>query len=371
MSDPPKMSDLPPVRPGMVVGILGGGQLGRMLSLAAAELGLSTHVYCPDAKSPAFAVAAARTIAPYDDEAALAAFAGAVDVVTYEFENVPLATVQFLAERIAVLPGARSLEIAQDRLFEKELMAGLAIPVASYAEVGKQADIYSALARTGRPAILKTRRLGYDGKGQALIRAGDDPVSAWRAVGETPAILESFVPFEREISVIAARSRDGTLRAFDIAGNVHEAGLLARTVVPAAVPQRLAVEAVATTGRIAEALGHVGVLAVEMFVVPGDGGPRLLVNEIAPRVHNSGHWTSDACLVSQFEQHIRAICGWPLGDPTRHSDVTMTNLIGEAAADWAAIAAEPAALLHLYGKTETRPGRKMGHVNRLSARSKD
>ncbi len=353
----------------MIVGILGGGQLGRMMALAAAELGLSCHVYCPDPKSPAFAVAAARTIAPYDDEAALAAFAAAVDVVTYEFENVPIATARFLAERVAVLPSPHSLEIAQDRFFEKDLMTRLGIPAAGFGEVAKQGDIYSALARTGRPAILKTRRLGYDGKGQALIRAGDDPVSAWRAIGEVPAILESFVAFEREISVIIARGREGALRAFDVAENIHSGGILAETRVPAALPSATAEAAIALAGRIAEALDHVGVLAVEMFVVPAESEKRLLVNEIAPRVHNSGHWTSDACISSQFEQHIRAICGWPLGDPCRHSDAVMTNLIGEGVATWPILAAEPGARLHIYGKSEMLPGRKMGHVTRLQPRA--
>ncbi len=364
------MNERPPIRPGMIVGILGGGQLGRMLALAAAEMGLSCHIYCPDPKSPAFAVAAARTVAPYDDESALAAFAGAVDVVTFEFENVPASTVTFLAERVAVFPGAPSLEIAQDRLLEKRLMEAIGVAVAPFAEVGKQADIYSAIARAGRPAILKTRRLGYDGKGQAVVRAGDDPVAAWRVVGETPAILEAYVAFEREISVILARGRDGDVRAYDIAENVHEGGILATTTVPAAVPPALAVEAVAVARRIAEALDHVGVLAVEMFVVADGSGHRLLVNEIAPRVHNSGHWTGDACLCSQFEQHIRAVAGWPLGDPSRHSDARMINLIGESVEEWPAIAAEPGARLHLYGKAEARPGRKMGHVNRIFPSSK-
>jgi 5-(carboxyamino)imidazole ribonucleotide synthase len=350
-----------PLTPGMIVGILGGGQLGRMLAMAAAELGLSCHVYCPDPKSPAFAVAAARTIAPYEDEAALAAFASAVDVVTYEFENVPVATARFLKERVPVFPDPHSLEIAQDRLAEKQLMTDLGIAVPPFAAVNTQTDIYSALGRIGRPAILKTRRFGYDGKGQALIRSGDDLVAAWRAIGEAPAILEAFVVFEREISVILARARDGTMRAYDIAENRHANGILAETTVPAQVTAETAAEAVAITEKIATALNHVGVLAVEMFATAGG----LLVNEIAPRVHNSGHWTSDACLSSQFEQHIRAISGWPLADADRHSDVTMTNLIGDDVAKWAEILAEPGARLHLYGKAEARPGRKMGHVNRI------
>ena len=349
----------------MVVGILGGGQLGRMLAVAAAEMGFTCHIYCPDQKSPAFAVAAARTIAPYDDEAALAAFAGSVDIVTFEFENIPLATLRSLAEKVPVLPEPRSLEATQDRLVEKQMIAGLGIAVSPFAEVASQSDIYSALARTGRPALLKTRRLGYDGKGQTLIRTGDDPVGAWRSIGEVPAVLEAFVPFEREISVVLARGRDGTMRAYDVVENVHVDGILATSTVPASIPTALAEEAIAIAGRVAEALDHVGVLAVEMFVST-DNRKRLLVNEIAPRVHNSGHWTTDGCLCSQFEQHLRAIAGWPLGGSERHDDVVMQNLIGDAVAEWPALAAEPGARVHLYGKAETRPGRKMGHVNRIS-----
>lgn len=351
--------------PPLVVGILGGGQLGRMLATAAAELGLSCHVFCPDPASPAFAVAAARTIAAYDDETALAAFARSVDVVTYEFENVPVATARFLAGLVPVLPGPLSLEVAQDRLAEKELMGKLGISVPAFAPVASQSDIYSALARTGRPAILKTRRMGYDGKGQIVIRSGDDLHTAWRAIGEVPAILEALVAFEREVSVILARGADGAMRAYDICENRHVAGILAETTIPANVSPALADEAVAIAEQIAENLGHVGVLAVEMFVVADGPAPRLLVNEIAPRVHNSGHWTSDACTVSQFEQHIRAVCGFPLGDTDRHCDVVMENLIGDDIARAPAILAEPGARLHLYGKTESRPGRKMGHVNRV------
>jgi 5-(carboxyamino)imidazole ribonucleotide synthase len=360
------MNDGPTGRSGMTIGILGGGQLGRMLSTAAAELGLSCHVYCPDPDSPAFAVAARHTRAAYDDEAALAAFAASVSVVTFEFENVPAATAHFLAERVPVYPNPHALEVAQDRLAEKRLMTELGIPVAPYTEVGALPGIYSAMAKAGRPAVLKTRRMGYDGKGQAIIRAGDDPVTAWRAIGEQPAILEAFVAFEREVSVVLARGRDGALRAYDIAENQHRAGILARSTVPADIPESVAAEAVAIGERIAVALDYVGVLAVEMFVLGPTARPRLLVNEIAPRVHNSGHRTQDGCQVSQFEQQIRAVAGWPLGDPRRHSNVTMTNLIGDDVLAWEAIAAEPAARIHLYGKTEIRPGRKMGHVNRIT-----
>ena len=362
--------DEPSVGPGMIVGILGGGQLGRMLAVAAAELGLSCHVYCPDTQSPAFAVAAARTVAPYDDEASLADFAAAVDVVTYEFENIPAATVEFLAARSTVLPGPRSLAVSQDRLSEKQLMTELGIAVPAFAPVAALSDIYSALGRTGRPAVLKTRRLGYDGKGQAVIRAGDDPVPAWRAIGEVPAILEAVVPFRREISVIMARGRDGTMRAWDVTENRHKAGILDTSTVPAAVTPLAAARAVAMAEQIAVALDHVGVLAVEMFVLGDGDDARLVVNEIAPRVHNSGHWTADAAYCSQFEQHIRAICGWPLGDPERHSDVVMENLVGDDAARWRALAGEPGTRLHLYGKREARPGRKMGHVNRVTPATK-
>jgi 5-(carboxyamino)imidazole ribonucleotide synthase len=269
-----------------------------------------------------------------------------------------------------VLPGTRSLSISQDRLLEKQLMVELGIPVPNFAPVAALSDIYSALARTGRPAMLKTRRLGYDGKGQAAIRAGDDPVAAWRAIGEAPAILEALVPFSREISVVLARGRDGTIRAFDICENRHKAGILDTTTVPADVTPALAARAVAAAKSIAVALDHVGVLAVEMFVL-GDGAEAALsVNEIAPRVHNSGHWTSDSAATSQFEQHLRAICGWPLGSTERRSEVVMTNLIGDDAGRWREIAAEPGARLHLYGKAEARPGRKMGHVNRLTPRTK-
>ena len=351
-----------PITPGATVGILGGGQLGRMLALAAAELGLSCHVYCPDPKSPAFAVAAARTVAPYDDEASLAAFAAAVDVVTFEFENVPAATVELLAASAPVRPGALSLAVSQDRLAEKQLMGELGIAVPTYVAVDTLADIYSALAKTGRPAILKTRRLGYDGKGQATIRPGDDPVAAWRMIGEAPSLLEAFVTFEREVSVILARSPDGATATWDVTENHHKTGILDTSTVPAAISPELAADALAMAGRIATALDHVGVLAVEMFVVDG----ALMVNEIAPRVHNSGHWTRDAAFCSQFEQHIRAICGWPLGDTRRLFDAEMANLIGEAGnVDPASLAASD--VLTLYGKHEARPGRKMGHITRRLA----
>ncbi len=354
--------------PGMTIGILGGGQLGRMLAMAAAKLGFGCHVYCPDPRSPAFGVAGARTVAAYDDDAALAAFAEAVDVATFEFENVPVQSAVFLADRVPVRPGPRSLAVAQDRLAEKALISELGIGTPAFAGVDSSSDIYSALARTGRPAVLKTRRFGYDGKGQATIRPGDDPRTAWRAIGEAPAILEAHVRFEREISVVLARTGAGATRAFDIAENRHSGGLLAETVVPAAISAAVARQAVANATTIADALDHIGVMAVEMFHLGGDGPDALLINEIAPRVHNSAHYTIDACRTSQFEQHIRAIADWPLGETERHSDVVMTNLVGDDATHWLELAGESGASLHLYGKSELRAGRKMGHVSRASPR---
>ena len=357
-----------PLPPGMTIGILGGGQLGRMLAIAAAKLGFACHIYCPDSRSPAFAVAGARTVAAYDDESALAAFADAVDVATFEFENVPAQSARYLATRVPVRPGPKSLEVAQDRLAEKALMSELGIGTAVFAGIASISELYSAIGRTGRPAVLKTRRLGYDGKGQTVIRQGDDPRNAWRAIGEAPAILEAHVRFEREISVVLARSGSGEIRAFDIAENLHREGILEQTIVPAVIPDAIIASAVDVAASIADALGHIGVLAIEMFHLGGAEPDALLVNEIAPRVHNSGHYTTDACSTSQFEQHIRAIAGWPLGETRRHSDVVMTNLIGDAASRWLEIANDAGVSLHLYGKSDLRPGRKMGHVNRVSPR---
>lgn len=352
------------VAPGGTIGILGGGQLGRMLAMAAAELGFKCHIYCPDAEAQAADVAARLTRAPYDDAVALAGFADSVDVVTYEFENVPAETARILSQHAPVRPAPRALAIAQDRLTEKNFLKEHGIATAPFAEVASIAELEAALARIGTPAILKTRRMGYDGKGQAKIAHARDAAAAWEAIGRLPAIVEGFVDFEREISVVVARGADGGTAAYDPVENLHTDHILARTYAPAALAPALAGEARAIAARIVAALDYVGVMGVEMFLL-AEGASRLMVNEIAPRVHNSGHWTMDACAVSQFEQHIRAICGWPLGDPARHSDAVMTNLIGDAAGQWAALAAEPGAKLHLYGKAEARPGRKMGHVNRL------
>jgi 5-(carboxyamino)imidazole ribonucleotide synthase len=351
-----------PLPPGSRIGILGGGQLGRMLAMAAARLGLETHVFEPAADACAAQVANALTRAPYADAAALAAFAASVDVVTYEFENVPLAAIDAVAPHAPVRPGRRALEVAQDRVAEKDFLRGLGLATAPYAAVDGPDALARALGAIGTPAILKTRRLGYDGKGQVRLDAGASPLEAWVAVGEAPSVLEGFVAFEREISVIAARGLDGAVAAFDPGENEHRGGILHRTTVPARIPASLAQDAVLLAGRILNALDYVGVIGIELFVTPGG----LVVNEIAPRVHNSGHWTEAGCLVDQFEQHVRAIAGWPLGDGARHSDAVMENLIGDA------IARAPAlrdARVHVYGKGAARPGRKMGHFTRIAPRS--
>ncbi|WP_421694285.1 5-(carboxyamino)imidazole ribonucleotide synthase [Aestuariivirga sp.] len=350
--------------PGSRIGILGGGQLARMLSLAAARLGLDCHIYAPEADSPAFAVSAARTVAPYDDFAALEAFAREVDVVTYEFENVPGETAAFLDALVPVAPGVHALKTAQDRIAEKTFIAGLGIPVAPFAEVADEATLDQALARIGRPAVLKTRRFGYDGKGQTKIHAETSSAAAFSDISRQPAILEGFVSFEKEISVIAARSWSGEVAVYDVPENHHENHILKTSTIPARISAAVADTARSFGSRIIAALDYVGVIGVEMFVA----GETVIVNEIAPRVHNSGHWTMDACAVSQFEQHIRAVCGWPLGAPERYADVVMTNLLGDDINRWQALAAEPRLHLHLYGKRQARPGRKMGHFNRVTPR---
>lgn len=353
-----------PLPPGSVIGILGGGQLARMTALAAAPLGLSCHIYAPEEDSPAFQVAAAKTIAAYDDFKALEAFARAVDVVTYEFENVPGDTAAFLDALVPVAPGVAALKTAQDRIAEKSFIAGLGIPVAPFAEISDLASLEHALARIGRPAVLKTRRFGYDGKGQIKIQADTDPASALGSIGHQPAVLEGFVRFEREISVIAARNWAGEVAVFDVPENHHENHILRTSTVPASLTSAVAERAMGFGSRIIAALDYVGVIGVEMFVAGDD----VIVNEIAPRVHNSGHWTMDACHASQFEQHVRAVCGWPLGSPERHSDVVMTNILGDEIDRWRELAAEPGVHLHLYGKRQARQGRKMGHFNRVTPR---
>jgi 5-(carboxyamino)imidazole ribonucleotide synthase len=359
------------ISPGATIGILGGGQLGRMLALAAARLGLKAHIYTPDAQSPAFDVSAAHTIAAYEDEAALAVFASAVDVVTYEFENVPARTAEVLAGICPVRPNPRALETSQDRLLEKQFLNGLGITTAPYAQVDDAAALAQAAAQLGRPSILKTRRFGYDGKGQTILREGSDLAVTFQSLGGGAAILEGVVPFVKEVSIVAARGLDGAFAAFDICENQHEHHILSVTRVPAQLSSEAAEAAIAMAQKIAEALDYEGVIGVEMFVTetPDSAGiPRqsIIVNELAPRVHNSGHWTQDGAVTSQFEQHIRAICGWPLGSTQRCGPVVeMRNLIGDGINTWRDILRDPAAHLHLYGKAEARPGRKMGHVTKI------
>jgi len=360
-----KMATFSPLKPGETVGILGGGQLGRMLAQAAARMGLRTNVYCDDAGAPAFQVSDESTVGRYDDEAALGVFARRCRVVTFEFENVPKATAEFLSTIVPVAPPARALEITQDRYLEKSFVAQLGIATAPFMDVGSGNDAREAFEKIGGPAILKTRRLGYDGKGQELVRSADDAARAFERFGGVPAVLEGFVHFSFEASIIAARARDGSFAAYDPPKNEHEHHILRRSIVPSPLGAAIAANAMATARRIADALNYVGVLGVELFVT-ADGG--LIVNEIAPRVHNSGHWTIEACATSQFEQHLRAVCGWPLGDPSRHSDAVMENIIGAEVEPWLKPAETPSGL-HLYGKGEPRPGRKMGHITRISPRS--
>ena len=356
------MSDMLPS--GATIGILGGGQLGRMLSVAASRLGLRTHIFDPALSPPAGDVAHALTTANWDDHAALTSFAGSVDVVTYEFENIPTATLDVIEALRPIRPNRRALAISQDRIAEKAFLTGIGLTTAPHAPVTSMADLVAAIDRIGTPAILKTTRLGYDGKGQARLASPADAGAALAAMGGAAAVLEGFVAFDREVSVIAARGLSGEIAAFDPGENVHRDGILRTTTVPARLTPAQRSDAVLIAARILNALDYVGVLGVELFVTPQG----LLVNEIAPRVHNSGHWTQNGCAVDQFEQHIRAVAGWPLGDGSRHADVVMENLIGDDIARVPAIAREPGAGLHLYGKPEARAGRKMGHVNRVAPR---
>ncbi len=345
------------------IGIIGGGQLGRMLAMAAARLNFRTVVLEPQTDCPAAHVANEQIVAAYDDTAALAELAKRCDVVTYEFENVPVAAAEELAAQVTVYPPPKALEMAQDRLTEKSFINGCGIPTARFHAVGSQADLEKALADFGGQGVLKTRRLGYDGKGQRVYRStADSPEGGYTALGSVPLILESFVSFEREISIIGARGIDGTVACYDPAENVHRNGILHTSTLPAGISEQTAAAARAAAEKILTALGYVGVIGIEFFVL-ADGS--LIANEMAPRVHNSGHWTEAACVISQFEQHIRAVAGLPLGKPDRHSDCVMTNLIGDdilALPEWLRL---DDTLVHLYGKTEARPGRKMGHVTQL------
>ena len=352
-----------PLPPGSTIGILGGGQLGRMLALAAARLGLDVVILTPDEGSPASRVTRQTIVAAYDDPAALAALATLADVVTYEFENVPAATVKALNDLgVPTAPGQLALAVAQDRVEEKTFLNAADAPTVAFAEIGSAFDIDEALPRIGLTALLKTRREGYDGKGQAWIRDAAATKAAFDSIGKAPAILEARADFKRELSIIAARGRDGQVACYPLSENVHEGGVLRTTFAPASVEPALQTEAERIAGEVLRRLDYVGVMGIELFDL-GDG--TLLVNEIAPRVHNTGHWTQDGCEVDQFEQHIRAVAGWPLGDTTPAVSVEMTNLLGDEVLDWAALAADPEARLHLYGKGEPRPGRKMGHVNRV------
>jgi 5-(carboxyamino)imidazole ribonucleotide synthase len=351
-----------PLAPGATLGILGGGQLGRMLSVAASRLGFKTHIFEPGANPPAADVAHAGTTAGYDDHDALRAFAADVDVITYEFENIPTEALDLLETLRPIRPGREALRISQDRLTEKTFLNDLGLTTAPFADITDMDSLTAALDTIGTPSILKTRRFGYDGKGQARIMAPDAAETALADMQGAPAVLEGFVNFTCEISVIAARSLDGRVAAFDPGENIHRDGILHTTTIPAKVPSRLLTDAVLAAGKILNALDYVGVLGVEFFVTPTG----LIVNEIAPRVHNSGHWTQNGCAIDQFEQHIRAVAGWPLGDGKRHSDVVMENLIGFDMDRLPELMAEPATALHLYGKAETKAGRKMGHVNRIT-----
>lgn len=354
------------LKPGATIGILGGGQLGRMLAMAAQQLGLKVHIYSPDKDSCAFDVVRTYTCASYDDEAALGRFAGSVDVITYEFENVPAKTAAYLAKRKQVAPDPRVLELTQDRLIEKNFISELKIAVAPYAPVHSASQLAAGIEKVGLPAVLKTTTMGYDGKGQTKIQKGDDPNAAWRSLKNKACILEGFIKFEREVSVIAARSADGHVECFEVTENEHRDHILHISKVPAKVTPALETEARKIATRIAKAFDYVGVFAVEMFVVRKGKTRTVLVNEIAPRVHNSGHWTMDGATVSQFEQHIRAVAGWPLAKPQRLGKrVEMTNLIGAEANEAGHWLSVPGAALHLYGKGDARPGRKMGHVTRV------
>jgi 5-(carboxyamino)imidazole ribonucleotide synthase len=360
---------LKPLPPGATIGILGGGQLGRMIALAAAQLGYRSHIYCPEAEAPATQVTCLTSIADYRDEAALANFAEAVDVVTYEFENVPFTTAETLAQHIPVRPSPEVLGICQNRLREKDFCRTADVPTSRFAPVDSARDLHERVAEFGRPCILKTAELGYDGKGQIAIGRDTDLDAVWKQAAEAAAatgvILESFVDFHLEVSVIVARGLDGTRRTYVPVENQHKNHILDQTIVPARVSEKVADKAKGIARHLAEKIGLAGLLAIEMFVTADE---QVLVNELAPRPHNSGHWTLDAAVTSQFEQTVRAITGLPLGAPDRLADAVMKNLLGDEAATAQAALSDPNVKLHLYGKGEARPGRKMGHTTKLIRR---
>jgi 5-(carboxyamino)imidazole ribonucleotide synthase len=348
--------------PGGTIGILGGGQLGRMTALAAARLGYRCHIFATEADSPAAQVCGAATVAEFADRDALERFAGAVDIATFEFENIPAEAVRWVAAVRPVLPRPEILEIAQDRLREKDFLRSIDVDTAAYREVADAAALLRAMRDFGYPAVLKSVRMGYDGKGQVTLTPDTKAEEAWRRMGGEIGILESLVDFTCEISVIVARGRNGAWATYPPVENQHAAHILDTTIAPARIAPEIAMRAEVIARHVAEKLDLVGVLAVEMFVTQtGD----ILVNEIAPRPHNSGHWTIDACITSQFEQLVRALCGVPLGSVEHHSDAVMKNLIGSDVERWREALNDPLTKLHLYGKTEVQPGRKMGHVTRL------
>jgi 5-(carboxyamino)imidazole ribonucleotide synthase len=344
---------------GSTIGILGGGQLGRMLSLAASRLGMNTHIFEPNINSPAGRVSQYITTASYDNVKALQAFGQAVDVITYEFENIPTSTLDILENMSTIYPGRGALAISQDRLAEKNFLNSLGLQTAPFANVENDEEAMAAIASIGTPSMLKTRRMGYDGKGQVKITKPTEIHTAWGKLQGSASILEGFIDFSQEVSVIAARGIDGEVSCYDPGENVHHEGILHTTKVPSSLSNPQRVDAVLIAGKILNALQYVGVMGVELFVTPKG----LVVNEIAPRVHNSGHWTQNGCDICQFEQHIRAIAGWPLGDGSRHTDITMENLIGEDINRIPQLSKSSSAL-HIYGKEVIKPGRKMGHINK-------
>ncbi len=352
-----------PLPPGSAIGILGGGQLGRMLSLSAAKLGFDVVILCPEQDSPAARVSRGQVVGAYDDPIALAHFSEGLSAVTFEFENVPAGALDRLgAHGVAIAPGPRALAVAQDRVDEKTFLNAAGVATVAFEAVDSAQGCVEAVARLGTPSLLKTRREGYDGKGQAWIEHGDDPAAVFASLGGRPCILEAPADFVRELSVIAARSQGGEIALYPLGENHHESGVLRRTVAPAQVSDAVAAQAEKIAHQVLNGLDYVGVAGIELFELSNGA---LLVNEIAPRVHNTGHWTQDGCEVDQFEQHIRAVAGWPLGPTAARCHVEMTNLLGGEADAWPALSAEPEGRLHLYGKSGGSPGRKMGHINRL------
>lgn len=353
-----------PLAPGDTLGIIGGGQLGRMLSQAASRLGFNVVILDPEENSPACRVSQGQIVAAYDNPTALRVLAGTCQAVTFEFENVPARSIEILTEAGGlVAPGPRALAVAQDRVDEKTFLNSIKVPTTTFAAIDDLSSLKAAVASLGAPALLKTRRQGYDGKGQVWIKSDAGATRAWAAINGQPAILEARAEFVRELSVICARGRDGAVAVYPLGENIHAGGVLKTTLAPAQVSPQTKSQATRIARKILEGLDYVGVMGVELFEMPGG---RLLVNEIAPRVHNSGHWTQDGCVCDQFEQHVRAVAGWPLGPTSAHAQVEMTNLLGREIRTWKSLAADPAVRVHFYGKREAKPGRKMAHVNRVS-----